>query len=215
MTSLSARETRTLAETSQPISETALSLNRVSMTWVRFPNLPGITYSSRPRPLATRIVAGWYFLHQEVPSYPKTNFDAFQPDNEETNDHIDVQDDHYKIVREIGAASAVLLKNERGALPLNKPRSLVLVGSDAGPGRVGPNEFADQVSELGRGGNTLSSWSSQGGNTGILAMGWGSGTANFTYLVSVIESFAFLKHLILTGVLITRIASRSNPAPCT
>jgi beta-glucosidase len=41
-------------------------------------------------------------------------------------------------------------------------------GSDAGPQPGGPNQFSDN-----------------GGNAGILAMGWGSGTANFTYLVSV------------------------------
>lgn len=68
----------------------------------------------------------------------------------------------------MGAASTVLLKNVNHALPLKKPRSIALFGSDAGPGRIGPNEFADQ-----------------GGTDGILAMGWGSGTANFTYLISV------------------------------
>ncbi|KAJ7034682.1 glycoside hydrolase family 3 protein [Mycena alexandri] len=121
--------------------------------------------------MATRIIAGWYFLHQDAGNYPTTNFDAFNPANEDTNEHVDVQEDHYKVVREIGAASTVLLKNTNGALPLKKPRSIVLVGSDAGPGKVGPNEFADQ-----------------GGLDGILAMGWGSGTANFTYLVSPLEA---------------------------
>lgn len=62
----------------------------------------------------------------------------------------------------------MLLKNVGGALPLSKPRSIVLIGSDAGPPVGGPNMFSDQ-----------------GGNAGILALGWGSGTANFTYLVSV------------------------------
>ena len=46
----------------------------------------------------------------------------------------------------LGAASTVLLKNERGVLPLGKKdRSIVLVGSGAGPGKAGPNQFADQV----------------------------------------------------------------------
>ncbi|KAJ7629352.1 glycoside hydrolase family 3 protein [Mycena polygramma] len=121
--------------------------------------------------MATRIIAGWYFLHQDAGDYPATNFDAFNPANEETNEHVDVQEDHYKVVREIGAASTVLLKNTNGALPLKKPRSIVLVGSDAGPGKYGPNEFADQ-----------------GGVDGILAMGWGSGTVNFTYLISPLEA---------------------------
>jgi hypothetical protein len=78
-------------------------------------------------------------------------------------------------VRELGAASTVLLKNKNSALPLGEhtgkaaERSLVLIGSDAGPGRMGPNEFSDQGGAI----------------TGTLAMGWGSGTANFTYLISV------------------------------
>ncbi|KAF9025179.1 glycoside hydrolase family 3 protein [Hymenopellis radicata] len=91
---------------------------------------------------------------------------------EATNEHIDVQEDHYKLVREIGAASTVLLKNTNDVLPLNKPRTLVLLGSDAGPSRFGPNPFGPD----------------QGGNDGILAMGWGSGTATFPYLVSPLEA---------------------------
>jgi hypothetical protein len=77
-------------------------------------------------------------------------------------------------VREIGAASTVLLKNTGAALPLKKPRSIVLVGSDAGPGTVGPNEFADQV-RLPRSFVFLDSHKDKGGVDGILAMGWGSG----------------------------------------
>ncbi len=41
-------------------------------------------------------------------------------------------------------------------------------GLDAALSPGGPNEFTDQ-----------------GGNDGTLALGWGSGTANFTYLISV------------------------------
>lgn len=165
--------------------------------------------------LAIRILAGWYLLGQDSPSYPHVNFDGFRPDDDTVNERIDVQDDHYKLVRAIGAASTVLLKNVNGALPLGggcvngvenghlhkrggdgeywqddygrpfsggrtngcsgkRLRSMVLVGSDAGPGRVGPNSFSDQ-----------------GGVDGVLAMGWGSGTANFTYLVNVSRFFFF------------------------
>lgn len=113
---------------------------------------------SRVDDMATRIIAAWYFVHQDYPSYPHTNFNAFFPDDEATNEHIDVQDDHYELVREIGAASTVLLKNVGQALPLKKPKSLAIIGNDAGPGRAGPNQFTDQ-----------------GGSDGILAMGWGSG----------------------------------------
>ena len=92
------------------------------------------------------MLAGWYLLGQDAPSYPPTNFNAFLPDDDATNEHIDVQADHDTLVRELGAASAVLLKNERGALPLGKKdRTITLIGSGAGPGRAGPNEFADRV----------------------------------------------------------------------
>ncbi|KIK40683.1 glycoside hydrolase family 3 protein [Suillus luteus UH-Slu-Lm8-n1] len=119
--------------------------------------------------MATRIIAGWYFLHQDE-AYPATNFHAFNPNDEVNNKHVNVQANHYKLVREIGAAGTVLLKNTNGALPLNKPRNIVLIGSDAGPGKSGPNEF-----------------SGQGGSDGILAMGWGSGTGDFPYLISPLE----------------------------
>ena len=94
--------------------------------------------------MATRIIASWYYLHQDSPSYPSVNFNAFHSDDEATNEHVDVEDDHYVLVREVGAASAVLLKNTGNALPLRKARNIVLIGSDAGPGTVGPNSFSDQ-----------------------------------------------------------------------
>ena len=125
--------------------------------------------------IATRILASWYLLGQDSPSYPPASFSFFQVDSDQYNAHIDVQDSHYTLVRELGAASTVLLKNENSALPLGAhdgkaaERTLVLIGSDAGPGRMGPNEFSDQGGAI----------------SGTLAMGWGSGTANFTYLVNV------------------------------
>jgi beta-glucosidase len=107
--------------------------------------------------MATRIIAGWYFLHQDE-AYTVTNFNAFNRNDEVNNKHLNVQADHCKPVREISATGTVLLKNTNGALSLNKLSNIVLIGSDAGPGKFGPNEFSDQ-----------------GGSDGILAMGWGSG----------------------------------------
>lgn len=118
----------------------------------------GTIPSARLDDMAMRVLAGWYYLSQDNASYPTPNFNAFLPDDEVTNSHIDVQDDHDKLVREIGAASTVLLKNTNGTLPLKKPRSLMIVGNDAGPGMAGPNQFSDQ-----------------GGSDGTLAIGWGSG----------------------------------------
>ena len=117
-----------------------------------------------------RILAGWYFLGQDS-GYPETNFNAWYPLDDTKNQHVDVRDDHWKVVREIATASIVLLKNTGDVLPLGKPRRIAVVGSDAAPPFHGPNGFADR-----------------GGSDGILAMGWGSGTTNFTYLISPIEA---------------------------
>ena len=56
-------------------------------------------------------------------------------------------------------------------MPLNKPKSLVLIGNDAGPALRGPNNFVDRA-----------------GDDGILGVGWGSGTTQFPYLVSPLEA---------------------------
>lgn len=79
----------------------------------------------------------------------------------------------YRIIRQMGAASTVLLKNVDHALPLRKPRSMTLIGSDLGPSLRGPNGFSDR-----------------GGLSGTLAMGWGSGTAEFPYLVDSLSSIS-------------------------
>jgi beta-glucosidase-like glycosyl hydrolase len=108
--------------------------------------------------MATRIIAAWYYLHQDE-GYPNATIDSWNI-NDPINQEVNAQSNHYEIVREIAAGGTVLLKNE-GVLPLDKPKSIVLVGSDAAPPTSGPNEYADQG----------------GDPTGILAMGWGSGYA--------------------------------------
>lgn len=50
-----------------------------------------------------------------------------------TNEHVDVTGDHYKVIREIGAAGTVLLKNKHNALPLRKPKK---IGTFSAPFRV-------------------------------------------------------------------------------
>ena len=117
-----------------------------------------------------RILAGWYFLGQDS-GYPEINFDARNPLDDTKNKHTNVQDDHWKVVREIATASIVLLKNTGDALPFKKPRSIAVIGSDAAPPTYGPNGFGGR-----------------GGTDGILAVGWGSGSTNFTYLVSPLEA---------------------------
>ncbi|GAB1320049.1 beta-glucosidase [Madurella fahalii] len=86
--------------------------------------------------------------------------------HQQINFHVDVRGDHGNLIREIAAKGTVLLKNT-GSLPLEKPKFLAVIGEDAGPNPRGPNACADR-----------------GCNEGTLAMGWGSGTANYPYLVT-------------------------------
>jgi beta-glucosidase len=129
----------------------------------------GTVPRERLEDMAIRIVAAWFAVGQDQ-DYPEVNFDAFNR-NSPANQHIDVQDDHAQLIRKIGAASTVLLKNEKGALPLVQPGTVALIGSDAGPSIRGPNWFQDRA-----------------GLDGILAQGWGSGTADYPYLVSPLEA---------------------------
>ncbi|KAB5591869.1 hypothetical protein CTheo_4698 [Ceratobasidium theobromae] len=146
-----------------PATQTWLGGNLTQ--WVRDGKIP----EARLTDMATRIIAGWYLTGQEK-GYPAVNFDSRTIDGA-GNLHVDVQGDHSKGIREMGAASTVLLKNTKGALPLKKPVSMAVIGSDAAPPLRGPNGFSDRA-----------------GLDGTLAMGWGSGTAEFPYLISPAEA---------------------------
>nr|ANR02039.1 beta-glucosidase [Amesia atrobrunnea] len=91
---------------------------------------------------------------------------AAQEGYQQINYQVDVRGDHGNLIREIAAKGTVLLKNT-GSLPLQKPKFVAVIGEDAGPNPNGPNGCADR-----------------GCDDGTLAMGWGSGTAEFPYLVT-------------------------------
>ncbi|KAK3358051.1 glycoside hydrolase family 3 protein [Lasiosphaeria hispida] len=85
---------------------------------------------------------------------------------QQINWHVDVRANHANIIREVAAKGTVLLKNT-GSLPLKKPKFLAVIGEDAGPNPLGPNSCSDR-----------------GCDNGTLGVGWGSGTANYPYLVT-------------------------------
>ncbi|KAF2721195.1 glycoside hydrolase family 3 protein [Polychaeton citri CBS 116435] len=134
--------------------------------------------------MTIRIVAGWYYVDREgnqVDDAP--NFSSWTKDTygfqhpyamegyTQVNYHVDATQDHGKGIRERAAAGTVLLKNN-GILPLSGTEKLTSVfGSDAGENQYGPNGCPDH-----------------GCDNGTLAMGWGSGTADFPYLVTPLEA---------------------------
>ncbi|TPX13833.1 uncharacterized protein E0L32_005777 [Thyridium curvatum] len=127
--------------------------------------------------MVMRIMAAVFKVGQTI-NEPEVNFDSWTADTfgprhaavnkgyQQVNYHVDVREEHGNLIREIGAKATVLLKN-KGALPLNKPKFVAVIGEDAGPNLAGPNGCDNR-----------------GCDNGTLAMGWGSGTANFPYLIT-------------------------------
>ncbi|KAG0182966.1 hypothetical protein DFQ28_003445 [Apophysomyces sp. BC1034] len=64
--------------------------------------------------MARRIVAAWYKLGQDE-GFPETNINVFHPDKDK---NVNVQDNHYELIRQMGAASTVVLRNTDDILPL-------------------------------------------------------------------------------------------------
>lgn len=141
-------------------------------------NLPtmiqnGSVPASRLDDAAARILSSWYLLGQDK-DFPLPNFSSFAPANASVQQAVNAMShNHSNVAREVAAAGTVLLKNKHGALPLNRPKKLALVGEDAAPSWNGPNFFQDHA-----------------GIDGVLATGWGSGTAPYAYLVSPYEAIA-------------------------
>ncbi|KAI0824217.1 beta-glucosidase [Trametes gibbosa] len=119
--------------------------------------------------MATRILAAWFMLGQDK-GYPEVNFNSWL---QFLSANVDVQGDHASLVRTIGAASTVLLKNKGNVLPLHAPQSIAIVGTGARSAIISPNECLDHSC-----------------NDGVLAVGWGSGTASFQHLVAPLDAIS-------------------------
>ncbi|KAI9810477.1 MAG: hypothetical protein M1827_006253 [Pycnora praestabilis] len=129
--------------------------------------------------MCTRILAAWYKVGRDTTQIP-INFDSWTLDTfgDENfyaaenygliNEHVDVRDEHGAQIRDIAAAGTVLLKNTNGTLPLSTSiRLTAVIGEDAGDNPYGPNGCSDR-----------------GCDNGTLGMAWGSGSANFPYLIT-------------------------------
>ncbi|KAH9857905.1 beta-glucosidase [Lenzites betulinus] len=121
--------------------------------------------------MATRILAAWYvYMLGQDEGYPAVNFNSWLGF---LSSNVDVQGDHATLIRTIGAASTILLKNKGNVLPLHAPQSLAIVGSGARSAIISPNECIDHSC-----------------NDGVLAVGWGSGTASFQHLVAPLDAIS-------------------------
>lgn len=128
--------------------------------------------------MAVRIMSAYYKVGRDrvrtPPNFSSWTTDeygylhaAVSEDYMKLNDMVNVRRDHAKVIRDVDIAGTVLLKND-GALPLTgDERFVAVLGEDAGSNPLGANGCADR-----------------GCDNGTLGMGWGSGTANYPYLVT-------------------------------
>ncbi|ESK91328.1 glycoside hydrolase family 3 protein [Moniliophthora roreri MCA 2997] len=140
---------------------------------------------SRLNGMVTRILVPWFRLGQDQ-GFPETNFDTQKADGSGTlNQNVNVRSDaHTALTREIGAASAVLLKNSRTTdtgtptgtttrgLPLakSKLKSIAVIGQDA-----------RQLNQNCPGGLNQC-------NDGTMVIGWGSGSNSLDFVVPPIDA---------------------------
>lgn len=128
--------------------------------------------------MAVRIMAAYYKVGRDAVRIPP-NFNSwttaeYGPIHKlvgdgwgKVNDRVNVRGQHAQLIRRLGSASTVLLKND-GALPLTGAEDFVaILGEDAGSNSEGVNGCEDRSCD-----------------NGTLAMGWGSGSSNFPYLVT-------------------------------
>jgi beta-glucosidase len=131
--------------------------------------------------MVIRIMTPYFWLGQDqnFPSVDPSSADlnTFSPRRTWTRNFTltgeksrDVRGNHGELIRKQGAAGAVLLKNVNGALPLKAPRDVAIFGNDAGA-------------------PTQSSVLNQANyEYGTLAAGGGSGTGQFTYIVTPLQA---------------------------
>lgn len=132
----------------------------------------GSVSMDRLNDMVTRTMASFYFLNQNE-SYPEAQI--FSP----TVQHpiLDVRGDHDKIIREIGAAGHVLVKNVNKTLPLKAPRYVSIFGYDA---EVKPVPWTNP---LRYGGGYEVNWGWPTFN-GTMIVGGGSGSNTPPYVIS-------------------------------
>ncbi|KAF2710089.1 glycoside hydrolase family 3 protein [Pleomassaria siparia CBS 279.74] len=127
--------------------------------------------------MVLRIMTPYYYLKQDV-DYPDIDestggLNFFPVPNYQYQFSFgpvtDVRKDHASHIRKLGAAGTVLLKNTNNALPLKEPKNIGVFGNDAADFTQGliPSDNYD---------------------IGTLAVGGGSGTGRFTYVVSPLEA---------------------------
>lgn len=131
-----------------------------------------------------RIMTPYYYLKQDIGYPPVDGYSGklgfFPHENYVYNftlgPVVDVRTaETKKLIRDLGAAGTVLLKNTNGTLPLKKPMNVGVFGNDAADFTVGEYSLGGGLSD----GDY---------NIGTLPVGGGSGTGRFSYVVPPLDA---------------------------
>jgi beta-glucosidase len=132
----------------------------------------GSVTSERFDDMNTRLLAAYYYLHQD-----EAGFETHVYPYNVKHEIVDVMEDHASLIREIGAAGTVLVKNVNNTLPLRNPRFLNIYGYDA---EVKATPW-NNPSRFGGGYEENFGWSTL---NGTLITAGGSGSSTPPYVIS-------------------------------
>lgn len=146
----------------------------------------GSVASERVDDMATRVLAAWSYRTEdedELGQLISADFPAPPAIYASTERHppVDVQAGHAALIRTIGAAGTVLVKNVNHTLPLRRPRFLCVYGYDA----VVKASPWDDPARFGGGYSVNGGWNTL---NGTLITGGGSGGATPPYVVSPFQA---------------------------
>ncbi|ETS74383.1 hypothetical protein PFICI_14249 [Pestalotiopsis fici W106-1] len=145
----------------------------------------GTVSTDRLDEMVRRIMTQYYLLGQDITDYPTLDPSSLSVIASQYQQELgslvtnpparDVRGDHATLIRQVGAAGAVLLKNVNGTLPLVSPANIGVFGNDAGDltdGLVYQDPPATNV----------------GFEYGTLDIGGGSSSVRHTYVVTPLEA---------------------------
>lgn len=137
--------------------------------------------------MVLRIMTPYYFHGQDNNFPPIDGYTpklGFAPESNYVNNFtlgpvVDVRrEEHEKLIRDLGAAGTVLLKNTNGTLPLQQPKNIGVFGNDAADFSQGQYTLIISGTNLANGDYDI----------GTLAVGGGSGTGRFTKVAPPLEA---------------------------
>nr|AAM94393.3 avenacinase [Rasamsonia emersonii] len=145
----------------------------------------GSVPESRIDDMVRRILTLYFYFHQDDDSWPTIDLDTVLLNEGVLRNDVpeyqhpfnfgnvsdmnrDVRADHGVLIRQIGSASTVLLKNVNNTLPLRSPKRIAVFGNAAPDLSGGPYDPENE--------------------NGPQAVGGGSGTGRFTYLIPPLKA---------------------------